>query len=451
MTMADPSPAHADARPIESAPMNAFLWRVTAFTVGGMAVDGYILGHVGVALGLAQSELGLSAVWLGLLAASTLVGILIAAPLVGRLADRVGRRRLLALDFALIVVASLAHLLVTDEVQLVLLRLVMGLAIGAEYAIGAALLAEVVPARRRGVLLALLNAGWIVGFVAAFLVAFWLRGAGASWQVIFATAAAPAAVVFLLRIGTPESPRWLVANGRADEARAIVTARFGPEYGLDGLEPESTGRGGGLRNLLGRTYRTRALFAGLFWACQVVPLFALTIFLPQVLDALRISDEFGAEMLVNGLLLVGSVAGVVAVALLSRRGLTIWSFAIVAAALLVMALADVLPGVVALLAFGVFVLVASAASNLEYVYPGEIFPTDLRATGVGFATAVSRVGAAISTFLLPLSLDGLGSRATMLVLCAVAVVGLVVSVLWAPETKDLTLERSASSDRKGQP
>jgi putative MFS transporter len=220
---------------------------------------------------------------------------------------------------------------------------------------------------------------------------------------------------------------------------------YGPAYGIRGLDADAVGDGGsvGIRTLLSPQYRTRTVFAGGFWACQVMPLFALTIFLPQVFAALGVESEFGAEMLVNGMLLVGAVTGVIAIRYLPRRGLVIWTFAVVAVALLVMAAAGVLPQWAGLASFAVFVLVASAASNLEFVYPSEIFPTEVRATGMGIAAATSRVGAVISTFLLPVALERFGNGPTMVLLAGIAGLGFLMSVLWAPETKGKSLAEAA--------
>ncbi|HEY4557139.1 MAG TPA: MFS transporter, partial [Enteractinococcus sp.] len=297
---------------IEDSPMTPFLSRIASFTLGGMFTDGYILGHIGIALAMATPELALDGLWLGLLAASTLIGILIGAPIAGRLADRFGRRKLLAWDFALIAVTAVAHLFVNDAATLLLLRTVMGIAIGAEYAIGAAVLSEFAPRKNRGTLLACLNGAWIVGFVGGFISAYLMRSAGLGWHAVFASAAIPAVIVFLLRLGTPESPRWLVTKGRRDEAQQVIARHYGPDFGITDLESVSeSSDNSGVRKLFEPGYRTRTLFAGGFWACQVMPLFALTIFLPQVFDALGISSELGAEMLVNGMLLIGAMVGVV--------------------------------------------------------------------------------------------------------------------------------------------
>ena len=92
-----------------------------------------------------------------------------------------------------------------------------------------------------------------------------------------------------------------------------------------------------------------------------------------------------------------------------------------------------------LLLFVLFSTTISAVSNLVGISPAESFPTDIRSLGVGFATAMSRLGAAVSTGLLPWVLAQWGMQATLLLLAAVLLVGFVVTWLWAPETKALPL------------
>lgn len=95
--------------------------------------------------------------------------------------------------------------------------------------------------------------------------------------------------------------------------------------------------------------------------------------------------------------------------------------------------------------FGIYAFFNAVSGNLSAVYPAEIFPTDVRTSGVGLASAASRVGAAIGTWLLPVGLDHLGVGPCMVVGGGICVVGAVVSQLMAPETTGLTLTRTSST------
>ena len=90
--------------------------------------------------------------------------------------------------------------------------------------------------------------------------------------------------------------------------------------------------------------------------------------------------------------------------------------------------------------FAIFAGVLSASSILVYVYLPELFPTDLRASGIGLASAVSRIGSAISTFLLPIIVAAYGIRTALGACVAVLAVGALICQRWAPETKGLRLE-----------
>jgi putative MFS transporter len=92
-----------------------------------------------------------------------------------------------------------------------------------------------------------------------------------------------------------------------------------------------------------------------------------------------------------------------------------------------------------------FAFFNATSGDLTGVYPAEIFPSELRGSGVGFAAAMSRVGAAGGTFLLPIGIAHLGIGTSMLIAAAVCALGLVVTYLWAPETTELSLSESASA------
>jgi putative MFS transporter len=159
-------------------------------------------------------------------------------------------------------------------------------------------------------------------------------------------------------------------------------------------------------------------------------------------------DNAVAALLVYSFTAVAGVtAGCLVVDRIGRRRLLIPPFWITAGCL---ALVAVWPSSTPVIVCGFlfFIFLNAASSALTAVYPLEVFPTSLRATGVGFATAMSRVGAAIGTFLLPMGLDHYGARFVLLIGAAVLAIGGLVSQLLAPETTDLDLANAARRARE---
>jgi len=435
---------------LDDAPVRGFHIRVAAFTTGGQFCDGYILGMTGIALSVASPQLGLGSVWQGLIAAAALGGILIGALIFGPISDRIGRQLLFTLSLVAFIIGSALQFFVGSGWELFALRLAMGISIGADYAIGEPLLAEFSPRKIRGTLLSALNAVWTVGFVVAYVVGYLLRDTlgDDSWRWMLSSAAIPALIVVLLRIGTPESPRWLIGKGRVDEAQEIVRRHIGTNIDISALVAHAKteiqyNALAAFRHAFSEKWRTRTIVAGVFYACQTIPYFALFSFAPQVLSALGFKNEYSSGLILNIFLLCGAVIGVVFMDRIPRRAFLLWSFGISAAALVPLGIFTDAPLFVVIGLFAVFGFVLAAATNLDTLYPNELFPTSIRATGVGIAVAASRVGAAIGTFLLPLGITGIGIGPVLLVASAILVIGLVVCAIWAPETRGKSLEDAA--------
>ncbi|MEO3973467.1 MFS transporter [Streptomyces sp. CAU 1734] len=412
-----------------------FETRIAVCAGGGEVCDGWVLGVVGAALPLARDDLHLTPVWAGLIGSASLIGIFFGGLVFGWLTDKVGRQKMYLIDLLVFLLGSLLQLVVQDPAQLLAVRLVMGAAVGADYAIAGALVAEFASPARRGRLLSSLIVFWYVGYTLATglgLLMTSLTDDPSAWRWILASSAVPSLVVLLARLGTPESPSWLASKGRIAEAEAISRRRLGRglERAAAGHTPVRTGHAA----LFSPVHLRRTLFTSLFWFCQVTPFFAISTFAPQVLELLGESGAGLGELPLNIFLLLGCVTGMAVINKVGRRALLIPPFWVTAAALLVLGLwPRAHPGVIAL-CFGVFALFHAGSSVLQAVYPSEVFPTEIRATGIGFAAAVSRIGAAAGTFLVPLVLQTRGVGAVMLFGCALSVLGALVSVMWAPET-----------------
>lgn len=427
---------------LDDVPLNRFHIKIAGLTFGAHLTEGYVIGTVGYALSAMGNQMPLDPFWMGMLGGSALFGIFIGSLLFGRLSDIMGRQKIFLMSFLIITAASAAQFFVTSPMELFLLRVLIGIGMGGDFSVGHAILAEFSPRKHRGVLLGSFSVIWTVGYVVANVLGMaYAHTTPDSWRWLLASAALPAAIILVLRMGTPESPRWLAGKGRVKEARAIVAKLFGPNVVLDGAaEPHANV---GFGRLFQPDLIRRTLFNCLFFMCLVIPYFAIYTFLPTILWTIGLAQGFGADLLLNAFLVLGALVGIWLTIVLSRRGFLIGSFAVTCASLLALALLPSTASVGMIIAFAIFTLTMSAFSNLVGVFPPECFPTEVRASGVGLSVACSRLGSAVGTFLLPVSITTLGFQATMFALAGVLLVGMIVSIAWAPETKHLTLNQAA--------
>ncbi|WP_323959552.1 MFS transporter [Arthrobacter sp. JZ12] len=421
-----------------------FLIKLSGVIAGGMFIDGFILGGIGLVIPAMTADLGLSFVWQGLIGASALIGIFLGGPLGGYFADKFGRKPMFIIDLAIFLAGSVAQFFVTDEIQLFIIRLLMGMAIGADYAIGWPLLAEFAPTRLRGKLLAFQEVAWYVGYLLAYAVGYYMSSAlSADWRIILGMSTVPSLIVFLLRLGTPESPRWLISKGRVEEGHAIAR-EYMEEAEVEDVIREEV-RKTSVWRLFSPQYRKATAFVSIYWVCNVTPYFAIATFAPIVLESFGLEDGLTGALLLNGFVVAGALAAMFLIERVGRRKLAIPPQWIGAAALIVIGLFAQVSPLIILTCFILFSFANAVSTALTGVYPGEVFPTEIRGAGVGFATAVSRIGAAAGTFILPLSVSGLGVGVTMLIAAGICVIGAVISQMWAPETRGMSLSEASAS------
>ncbi|AGP56000.1 MFS transporter [Streptomyces rapamycinicus] len=431
---------------LDDAPLNGFHRKLALYSSGGPFLDGYILSVVGVAIVQLGPQMHLSDAALGLIGASALIGIFFGAFLGGYLTDKFGRQVLYTIDLIAIIGCSVAQFWATDPVWLFVLRLLIGMAVGADYPIATSLLAEFTPRRYRGPLLGGLMVMWFVGAATAYVVGEALLTVdGTGWRWMLASAALPALLIVLLRLGTPESPRWLAKKGRVDEANAVMRKVFGDQASISDL-PEEEHESVGLMLLWRSGYVGRMLFVSAFWTCSIVPLFAVYAFGPRILGALHLNGHLAniGSALITVFFVVGCVLAMVVINRMGRRALIIHSFTWSGLALLVLGLFPSAPAAVIIILFAAYAVLIGGAQNLQWIYPNELFPTEVRGTAVGLASSLSRIGAAIGTYLVPLALTSWGIGPTMLVAAAITLLGAGISMRWAPETHGLALHESAA-------
>lgn len=425
--------------------LTPYLKKMILFSSGGPFLDGYVLVIIGVALAQLGPELHLDAHWSALVGAAALAGIFIGTALFGYVTDLVGRQLMFTIDIIAIGIISIGTMFISTPMELVVMRFLIGIVIGADYPIATSLVTEFTPRKYRALSIGFIAAAWYVGATVADIVGYYLCDVDGGWRWMLGGACIPCLVLLIGRWGTPESPRWLIRKGRVDEARAIIHEIFGVDMELETEEVRPTR----YSKIFEKGYFSRIMFVGTIWACQVVPMFGLYTFGPQITSAFGFGSGKQAilgDIIISMFFLIGCIPAMFWLNSIGRRPLIIGSFTIMSIALAVLGFFPNANIWIVVAAFGTYAFFSGGPGILQWLYPNELFPTEIRASAVGVAMAFSRIGTVLATYTLPMFMDNYGIGSTMLAGAAISILGLVVSIAMAPETRGLTLAESSSVD-----
>lgn len=408
---------------------------------GGPFLDGYVLVMIGVALEKLTPELQLDSHWLGLLGASTLVGLFIGTSLFGYISDRLGRRLMFLIDILAIGLLSVATMFVSSPMELVVMRFLIGIVIGADYPIATSMITEFSSTRQRAFTMGFIAAMWYVGATCADLVGYLLYDVEGGWRWMLGSAAIPCALILIGRFELPESPRWLMRQGRKEECQEMLLKLFGEPVVIDDEQPQQTH----IRNLFSQRHLASVLFVATIWTCQIIPMFAIYTFGPQIVGMLGL--EQGREAVLGNVIIslffmLGCIPAMFWLNSVGRRPLLIASFAIMTVSLAVLWWVPSPSVLLVVFAFGFYAFFSGGPGILQWLYPNELFPTEIRASAVGFIMSLTRVGTIVSTYGLPVFVTHYGINTAMLVGALISLVGLVVSMIFAPETRGLSLKQT---------
>ncbi|MDO5536346.1 MAG: MFS transporter [Desulfovibrionaceae bacterium] len=439
----------------EEAPFSPIHRKIAAGSFMGLVSDGYILGIVGISLSYAATPLGLSSFWMGLIGAASMFGIFFGSLVTGSLTDRFGRRPLYCLFMLLTVLVSIWQYFISDPLLLTIARFLLGMLVGSDYTVGIAMLSEWAPAKKRGGILAWLLSFWTIGYCVAYAVGFFMDPVVAAfgddgWRIVICTSAIPGIITLAIRLGAPETPLWLITKGRSAEALAHVHKYLGTQYGLPPASTEEAIKTSWF-DLFGPNQWRKTVVSGVFFCAQVLPFFAISIFLPLVLTKLNIQNPNASGVLYNAFTLIGVFVGMWLFQIWTRRFFLISTFYASAVLLAVMIVWTSMPPVLALVMVTAFALVMAISIVPEFSYPAELFPTELRGRGVGLTIAISRFGAGGGTFLLPILSEKFGIHVALWVCVGTLILGGIICQLWAPETSLRAAPRQSGGTSAGQP
>lgn len=381
-------------------------WALDAMDVGLVS---FILAQLAVSWAATPGELS----WI---ASAGFVGMAVGASLGGLLADRIGRRSVFALTLLVYGVATGASALAWSVGSLLVLRFVVGLGLGAELPVASTLVSEFAPPRIRGRIIVLLEAFWAVGWTVAAVIGYVVVPAGENgWRWALAIGAVPALYAAVVRMGLPESVRFLEAVGRHDEAERTVR-RFeqAAAYGAaDAGSPPApapvtppapapvTAASAGVGALWSAPLRRRTGALWLVWFCVNFSYYGAFIWLPTLLvaDGFSLVRSFGFTLVITLAQLPGYAAAAVLVEVWGRRR-TLAAF-LVGSAMAAVVFAGASNVTMVLVGGCLLSFFNLGAWGALYAVTPEIYPTPLRATGSGWAAGVGRIASVLAPLAVP--------------------------------------------------
>ena len=323
------------------------------------------------------------------------VGMLIGAFVFGRLADRIGRRPVLMMAVVIDACFGVASAFAPDFTWLLVLRFLTGIGVGATLPVDYTMMAEFLPSDRRGRWLVLLESFWAFGTIfLAILALYAVQWGDDAWRVIFFVTGLPALIGVVLRFYVPESPMYLNRNGKSEQARVIlarVAKVNGRNVEIPKLQPETTPRKS-LSALFSGGLRRRSLALMVAWALISVAYYGVFVYLPVKLSAEGFGFMRGQEFLI--LLAVVQLPGFA----LSAYGVERWGRKPTLVGFLLLSACGCLLyslGTSTAVVVGSTLLMSFALLGTWgalYAFTPEVYPTDLRASGMGMAGAIARFG-----------------------------------------------------------
>ncbi|WIK64393.1 MFS transporter [Gleimia hominis] len=425
-----------------------FQWRIAVLAGAGMFIDGYDVSVIAVALPGLKEEWGIgNGLLSGVIASSVVVGMFFGMLYGGRLVDRFGRRKMYMYDLIGFVIFALVAALAFNPPVLIFARFALGLFIGADYPISSSMTAEFTSPRRRGSYIIFMSLLWQLGSFSAYILGLVFLPIGDNaWRWMLGAGAILAVIVIILRHNVPESPRWLRSQGRFSEAMRIEK-QVKDEYDITIGHKEENEPGTNRQRwveLFSPKMLRATVFCSVYWFAFAVSFYGIQMYTPTILEPFaggRHDLPFLGAALIAFLGVLGAALGMYAVEAFGRRKLIISCFCVMVAALVTLALWST-PGLLVLvLLLSVTILMANMGPGvLNMVYPNEMFPTRLRGSGVGFAGSVSRIGSILGVLLFPVLVGTWGMQNATWLFVGVALVGTVVSITLAPETKGRSLD-----------
>ena len=468
----DELPVWSDGTQLKSTPMTGMQWRIWGLAASGKFFEGFVVFMGGVTVPLIAREFHLAAAETGLVTSASLAGILVGTILLGSLSDYFGRKRMFIAEMIIFCLFLALLVMAQNFLSLVICLFGVGMALGCDYPTAHMIISESIPSAARGRLVLGAFAFQAVGAMCGIAIGAFVLVLDPSldaWRWMYATALVPAVLITVARFFITESANWLIVRGSHEQAEEAVTRLLyrKPLYpqavalARQVADEASASKQSFLALFKGHNLRA-TIFSSAPWFLQDLGTYGIGVFTPTMIAAalgsgpdkirspadLIASGIHSAEAaaLTTSLLVVGIVVAIALSDKLGRIRLQVFGFLGCAVGLVIATLSIDAVGAAKIDLIMAGVMLFNFMTNLgpnaqTYLLAGEVFPTEMRGMGAGFAAMIGKVGAVATTYGFPILLVALGTRTLLYTLAVTSVLGALLTWMFRIETTGVNLDR----------
>lgn len=438
---------------LEQIPVTRFHYKLLLLTGLGWLFDAMDTGIIAFVLPVLAKEWGLSATQIGFIGSIGLLGMAVGAVLAGSAADKFGRKTVFAVTLIIYSIATGLCGLAWNYESLLVFRFLVGFGLGGELPVAATLMAEYSPPASRGRFIVLLESFWAFGWLAAALISY-LIIPRFGWQMAFFIGALPALYVFFIRLGVPESIRYLIYKGRQAEALQIVS-RIEREAGIEpAVYPagnvkttmsNSFGQKLAFKELWTAQFAKRTMILWLIWFGIVYSYYGIFTWLPSLMvkQGHTVIKTFEYVLIMTLAQLPGYFSAAYLVDRIGRRSTLAMYLALSAVSAYFFGQGG--SAEMVLLWGSLMSFFNLGAWGVVYTYTPELYPTRIRAFGSGWAAAVGRFGGILAPSIVGYMITGPEGFAQVFTMFTGVMMVVAVAVwLFGEETKGKALDEISS-------
>ena len=456
-TAAAPSASADPLQALDDSKITRFQIKTMFVSGMGFFTDAYDLFVIGIVVSLLKTQWSLTTTQVSWLNSATLLASAFGAVIFGRVADMLGRKRIYGYEVLILAAGAIASAFSPGYVFLIICRIILGIGIGGDYPVSATIMSEYSGKQSRGRMVGLVFAMQGLGLIFGPFSPRSLFASGMSdnyvWRLLLGFGAIPGLAVFYLRRQIHEMPRFAMAGGAHEEAQAAISSATRTEVAVPTGESKAKTAQGAMDGFY-KIIRNKRLLVWLIgtaggWMLLDFCYYGNTISSPEILKLINpsatILDNTLTQLAIFAVFALPGYA--VAILLLDKTGrksIQVLGFTMMALMFLLLGL---IPGVTKdivpfLVLYGVSYFFTEFGPNTTtFIYPAELFPTDVRTTGHGISAGAGKLGAFAGAFLFPDFLNSsVGLTGAMIIAGVVAAIGLMLTIVTLPEPRGKSLE-----------